>query len=77
MQCCNKILIKNMCKPGLRLNAAKCKVAALDCEDVPVVIEEEQVKEAQNLQYLGNVVSDMEVNIGQGFDGDRKKMIQG
>ena len=66
-----------MGKPGLRFNAAKCEVAALDCEDVPVVIGEEEVKEVQNLQYLGNVVSDMVVNIGDGFDGDRKKMVQG
>ena len=66
-----------MGKPGLRFNAAKCEVAALDCEDVPVVIEEEQVKEVQNFQNLGNVVFNMEVNIGQGFDGDRKIMVQG
>ena len=41
------------------------------------MIGEEEVKEVQNLQYLGNVVSDMVVNIGDGFDGDRKKMVQG
>ena len=70
------MLIEILGKTGLRLKAAKCEVVALDCEDVPVMIGEEQVKAVQNFNYLGNVVTDIQINIGEGFDGDQKRMVQ-
>ena len=58
LQGCTDTLVSIMEQIGLRLNANKCEVLSINCEDDhQIKIEEESVKEVQNFLYLGSVVS--------------------
>ena len=73
LQNCTDKLIEIMEKIGLRLNAAKCEVISINCEDEQQIkIGEQVVKEVENFRYLGSVVSkdgsasdDIKVRIGK------------
>ena len=63
LQKCTHKLVEILAAAGLRLNAAKCEIFSLECEDMAVKIGEDEVKEVESFSIWGAWFPRMEVHL--------------